>query len=72
MRFMVYFKGENDKRFMPMDIRTGELFIHLAYAPIYAENMLEAVKNWIDANKKCAPNCKIQIRLAGTNKVIYQ
>lgn len=72
MRFMVYFKGEKDKRFAPMDIVSGELFNRLAYAPVYGGSMLDAVKGWIDENKKRAPECKLQIRIAGTAKIIYQ
>ena len=72
MYFMVYFKGKNDKRFYPMSLKTGELFNRLALAPLYPAEMLEDVKKWIDYNKKCAPDCNIQIRAAGAQKVIYQ
>ena len=69
---MVYFKEEKDKKFRPMSLKTGEIFNRLLYAPLYPYEILEDVKGWIDYNKKCAPECKIQIRVPGTQKVIYQ
>ena len=72
MYFMVYFKGKNDKRFSPISLQTFELFDRLAFAPLYPMEMLEAVKKWIEGNKKTAPDCKIQVRVPGTQKVIYQ
>lgn len=70
--FMVYFKGSKDKKFRPMDIKTGELFDRLAFAPIYRPELFPQVVAWIDHNKKCAPDCKIQIRKPGTASIIYQ
>ena len=69
--FMVYFKGPNDKRHRPMSLNTGELFDRLVYAPAYKDDLLPAVKSWIDLNKKCAPDCSIQCRVPGTSKILY-
>lgn len=53
--FMVYFKGPIDKRHRPMRLNTGELFDRLVYAPVYKDDLLPAVKSWIDLNRKRAP-----------------
>lgn len=70
--FMVYFKGPKDKRFSPIDIKTGELYSRLAYAPIYPHRFKDAVIAWIEENKKRAPECTIQIRRPGTGRIVYQ
>lgn len=69
--FMVYFKGANDKHHRPMNIASGELFDRLAFAPIYSDELLPDVIRWIEHNKKCAPECSIQCRAPGTEKIIY-
>jgi len=70
MGVMVYFKGPKDKRFTPMDIKTGELHNRLMYAPIYADRMIQDIKEWIDHNRQCAPGCSLQIREPG-GRVLY-
>ena len=69
--FMVYFKGPRDKQHKPMSLNTGELFNRLVYAPVYNDDLLPAVKSWIDLNKKTAPECSIQCRAPGTSKILY-
>lgn len=69
--FMVYFKGPRDKQHKPMSLNTGELFNRLVYAPVYNDDLLPAVKSWIDLNKKNAPDRSIQCRVPGTSKILY-
>ena len=69
--FMVYFKGAHDKRHMPMDLDTGELFDRLVFAPRYPDELLPAVQEWIEINKQRAPECSIQCRELGTARIIY-
>ena len=54
-----------------MSLNTGELFNRLVYAPVYNDDLLPAVKSWIDLNKKTAPECSIQCRAPGTSKILY-
>lgn len=70
--FMVYFKGPKNKHFRPMSLATGELFGRLVYAPMYKPELFPVVVEWIEHNKQCAPDCKIQIRAPGTGKILYQ
>ncbi len=70
--FMIYFKGPGDKRFRPMSLNTGEIFNRLALAPMYNDSILPDVIHWIEYNRECAPECSIQCRKPGTNKIIYQ
>lgn len=72
MNVMVYFKGKGDKRFSPMNPITGELFSRLVYAPLLKEDMIPAIIDWIEENKVCAPDCHIQIRAAGTSRILYR
>ena len=60
-----------DKQHKPMSLNTGELFNRLVYAPVYNDELLPAVKSWIDLNKKNAPDCSIQCRVPGTSKILY-
>jgi hypothetical protein len=71
MQIMVYFKGPKDTRFAIMNPLTGELHSRLLSAPCWPEKMIPAFSAWIDHNKTVAPECKLQIRRAGTQRIIY-
>ena len=68
--YMVYIKMPNDKKYSPMNIITGEVYNRLVYAPRYKEELLPDIRNWIESNKQNCPDINIQIRIAGTNKII--
>lgn len=70
MLYMVYLKDDRqDKRYRVINPKTSCYIDRLVYAPRFTDEQLPALKAWVDSitdNK-----LHLQIRLAGTAKVIY-
>ena len=71
MFYMVYLKDDRqDKRYRVINPKTSCYIDRLVYAPRFTDEQLPALKAWVDSitdNK-----LHLQIRLAGTSRVIYK
>ena len=70
MLYMVYLKDDRqDKRYRVINPKTSCYIDRLIYAPRFTDDDLTALKAWMDSITDTALH--LQIRLAGTLRVIY-
>ena len=67
---MVYLKDDRqDKRYRVINPKTSCYIDRLVYAPRFTDEQLSDLKAWMDGITDTALH--LQIRLAGTSKVVY-
>lgn len=70
MFYMVYLKDDRqDKRYRVINPKTSCYIDRLVYAPRFTEDDLTALKAWVDSITD--DKLHLQIRLAGTSRVVY-
>lgn len=72
MNLMLYAKGPDEKRFGAVDLAHGAIGVGLAYATIVPEEKLEVLKSRANTLHLHDPAYTVQIRYAGTQKVLYE
>lgn len=70
MFYMVYLKDDRqDKRYRVINPKTSCYIDKLIYAPRFTDEQLPDLKAWVDSITDTALH--LQIRLAGTSRVVY-
>lgn len=70
MNYILYGKTATDKTFKAVDLTNGVFVKNLIYASLVKPENLDKLKAMADANVKYG--VQSQIRIAGTNKVVYK
>jgi hypothetical protein len=70
MNYILYGKTATDKTYKSVDITNGTFVRNLMYASLVPEENLDKLKAMADVNVKYG--VASQIRIAGTNKIVYK
>ena len=66
MNYMIYGKHDNDKKFFPMDLASGNIRVGLVYATLIAD--IERAKKYANELTTMCPDFNFQVREAGKSK----
>jgi hypothetical protein len=68
---MVYVKFPDMKTFKALDAKTGCTVENLIYATLISDKKIEQAKLWLQLIKTDQPEAQLQLRKAGSSKIIY-
>jgi hypothetical protein len=70
LNYMVYAKHKDDKRFDPVDFKSGHVGVGLAFATLIPD--VEKAKTYATKLKEECPDFAWQVRVAGKSKIVFK